>query len=90
MKKLSHDELKQRIIKAGRVVLHNVPKQSPAARSAEVLFQKLTYFLGTDRQDFYVQDVIRYLQITIKEKVNEKNREEYIRQHLSSDDFESE
>ena len=69
---LSTDELEERIIKSRRHTnqLPKDPNQSLAERSAEVLYHKLAFFLGTDRQEYYVQSVLRYLKITIKEKVN--------------------
>ncbi|AXC38926.1 UNVERIFIED_ORG: hypothetical protein [Escherichia phage CMSTMSU] len=49
---LTHDELTERLDKSKRLTnkLPNDPNQTPAERSAEVLFQSLPYLLGTDRQ----------------------------------------
>lgn len=71
---LTHDELTERLDKSKRLknqLPHN-PNQTPAERSAEVLFQTLPYLLGTDRQEYHVERIIKYLKITIMEKVNEK------------------
>lgn len=72
MKYLTYNEYVEILVRAKRYTnkLPNDPNQTPAERSAEVLFQQLPYLLGTDRQEEYVARIIRYLKITIKEKVN--------------------
>ena len=69
---LTYDEYIERLIRSKRYTnkLPNDPNQSPAVRSAEVLYIQLMYFLGTDRQEEYVARMIRYLKITIKEKIH--------------------
>lgn len=69
---LTHDELTERLDKSKKLtnkLPHNT-NQTPAERSAEVLFQTLPYLLGTDRQEYHIERIIKYLKITIKEKVN--------------------
>ncbi|EPE1232217.1 hypothetical protein ACSGOQ_005474 [Escherichia coli] len=69
---LTYNEYVERLVRAKRYT-NKRPidlNQTPAERSAEVLFQSLPYLLGTDRQEEYVARMIRYLKITIKEKVN--------------------
>lgn len=71
---LTNDELKVRLINSRRDT-NKIPKdpmQSPAARSAEVLYAQLLYFLGTDRQEHYVQSWLRYTKFTIQEKMHEQ------------------
>ncbi|EMR6008049.1 hypothetical protein WJW27_004847 [Escherichia coli] len=70
---LTHDELKERLDKSKRLTnqLPHNPNQTPAERSAEVLFQSLPYLLGTDRQEYHVERIIKYLKITIQEKIYE-------------------
>lgn len=71
---LSNDELKVRLINSRRDT-NKIPKdpmQSPAARSAEVLYAQLLYFLGTDRQEYYVQSWLRHTKFTIQEKMHEQ------------------
>ncbi|MGI5704500.1 hypothetical protein ACRYKS_23145 [Escherichia coli] len=71
---LTNVELTERLDKSRRhtnKLPHNT-NQTPAERSAEVLFQTLPYLLGTDRQDYYIERIIKYLKITIMEKVNAK------------------
>jgi hypothetical protein len=72
---LTNDEVKERLVKSRRHTnqLPNDTSKSPAERSAELLYQQLMFFLGTDRQDYYVQSVLRYLQMTIKEKIYEQD-----------------
>lgn len=74
MKYLTYNEYVEILVRAKRYTnqLPNDPNQTPAERSAEVLFHQLPYLLGTDRQEEYVARIIRYLKITIKEKVNAK------------------
>ena len=69
---LTHDELTERLDKSKKLTkyLPHNPNQTPAERSAEVLFQRLPYLLGTDRQEYHIERIIKYLKITIKEKVN--------------------
>lgn len=69
---LTYDELTERLDKSKRLTnqLPNDPNQTPAERSAEVLFQRLPYLLVTDRQEYHIERIIKYLKITIKEKVN--------------------
>ncbi len=71
---LTDDEIRERIIKSRKHTnqLPKDPNQSPAARSAEVLYQQLLYFLGTDRQEYYVRSILRYLQMTIQEKIHDQ------------------
>lgn len=69
---LTHDELTERLDKSKRLtnkLPHNT-NQTPAERSAEVLYIQLMYFLGTDRQEYYIESMLRYLKFSIKEKVH--------------------
>ena len=69
---LTDDELKERLVKSKKLTnqLPKDTKKSPLERSAEVLYIQLTYFLGTDRQEYYVESILRYLKHTIQEKVH--------------------
>lgn len=72
MKYLTDDELKERLIKS-RKLTNQLPidtNKSHAERSAEVLYIQLMYFLGTDRQEYYIESMLRYLKFSIKEKVH--------------------
>lgn len=69
---LTDDELKERLVKSRRLTnqLPNDTNKSPAERSAEVLYIQLMYFIGTDRQEYYIESMLRYLKFSIKEKVH--------------------
>ena len=69
---LTDDELKERLVKSRRLTnqLPNDTNKSPAERSAEVLYIQLMYFLGTDRQEYYIESMLRYLKFSIKEKIH--------------------
>lgn len=69
---LTNEEFQEKMIKSCNITLEYVPNQSIYEVSANVLFQKLPYFLGTDQQESMVQNIIEYLKSTIKEKVNAK------------------
>lgn len=74
MKYLTDDELKERLIKSRKHTnqLPNDTNKSPAERSAEVLYIQLLYFLGTDRQEYYIESMLRYLKFSIKEKIHDQ------------------
>lgn len=69
---LTPSELTERLVKSRRYTnqLPHNPNQTPAERSAEVLFQSLPYLLGTNRQEYHIERIIKYLKITIKEKIH--------------------
>ncbi|EFJ0710480.1 hypothetical protein HI145_RS02015 [Escherichia coli] len=69
---LTHDEFQEKMLKANNITLKFVPNQSIYEMSANVLFQKLPYVLGTDKQEFMVQNMIEHLAMSIMEKVNAK------------------
>lgn len=67
---LTNEEFQEKMLKTKKITLKFVPNQSISEVSANVLFQKLPYFLGTDKQEFMVQNMIEHLMMSIKEKVN--------------------
>lgn len=68
MKYLTDDELKERLIKS-RKLTNQLPNDTNKSR-AEVLYIQLMYFLGTDRQEYYIESMLRYLKFSIKEKIH--------------------
>ncbi|HGX4521708.1 hypothetical protein GNZ01_07375 [Escherichia coli] len=70
---LTYNEYVERLVSAKRYAnqLPNDPNQTPEEKNAEALFQALPYLLGTDRQEYHVERIIKSLKITIKEKIHE-------------------
>lgn len=69
---LTYNEYVERLVRAKRYT-NKRPidlNQTPAERSAEVLYIQLMYFLGTDRQEYYIESMLRYLKFSIKEKIH--------------------
>ncbi|MDI1143620.1 hypothetical protein [Escherichia coli] len=70
---LTYNEYVERLVSAKRYTnqLPHNPNQTPEEKNAEALFQALPYLLGTDRQEYHVERIIKSLKITIKEKIHE-------------------
>lgn len=71
---LTNEEFQEKMLKIYDNTLEYVPNQSIYEVSANVLFQKLPYVLGTDKQEFMVKNMIEHLMMSIKEKVNAKEK----------------
>lgn len=71
---LTNEEFQEKMIKSSNITLEHIPNQSVYEVAANVLFQKLPYFLGTDKQEFMVKNMIEHLMMSIKEKVNAKEK----------------